>query len=94
MSKRIEIPDSSDDVLRVMKEYASKRGFQYTDTELEIIAEDCFLYFQSRGWKSGSKVIAYWPAVAMRWLLNNAKRDRKLPLKRGPNLRKRLMGEE
>jgi len=31
------------------------------------MAQNCYLYFESRGWSG----IKYWPAVAMRWVLTN-----------------------
>lgn len=80
--------DNSEEVLTVMKEYRDDKGFRYSDSELEFVAENCYLHFESQQWKG----VKYWPAACMRWLLNNAKRDGKLPLKSGENFRKRILG--
>lgn len=60
-------PNSVNDVLDVMKEYIKKKGYKFTDSKIMYLAEDCYLCFESRGWKG----VTYWPAAAMRWVLNN-----------------------
>ena len=59
-------PSSEKEVFIVMQEYSQKKGYLFSDTQLKFMAENCFLYFESRGWAS----IKYWPAVAMKWILN------------------------
>lgn len=66
-------PDSSDDVFNIMKQYIIKKGFSFTDSKIRYLAEDCFLYWESRKWKG----ITYWPAVAKRWILNNLDKQSK-----------------
>lgn len=60
-------PDNSEDVFLVMKSYSETKGLVFSDTELRIMAEKCYLTFESKGW-SGCK---YWPPLAMRWVLSN-----------------------
>jgi len=79
-------PKDSDEVYEAMKEYCSKKQFQVPNATLRFWAEDCFLYFESRGWKG----ISYWPAVAMRWCLTNIK---KLPKKDISPTKKKPMGK-
>jgi len=94
MSKGIYKPEDSDEVFEIMKEYKDKKGYRYKDEELKVIAEDCFLLFESRGWLSGNKPIKYYPAVVMRWLLGNATRNNRLPLTgNNINFRKQLLDE-
>lgn len=60
-------PKDYDEVFNVMKEYCQKKNFKFTDYQLKVMAEDCFLLYESKEW-SGTK---YWPPLAMRWVLNN-----------------------
>ncbi len=66
-------PESEVDVFEVMQQYCQKKGYSFSNTQLDYLAQDCYLYFESRGWKG----IAYWPAVAMRWVLQNLERSYK-----------------
>jgi len=60
-------PNNSNQVFETMKSYCKEKSFNFTDRELEYMAEDCYLLFESRGWKG----ITFWPAVVKRWVLNN-----------------------
>jgi len=64
---KINRPNSDKDVLREMRKYCQDKGYTFSNTQLNFMAEDCYLFFESRGWKG----IKYWPAVAMRWVLTN-----------------------
>jgi len=66
-------PNSSNDVFEIMKDYCDRKEFVFSVSQLKYMAEDCYLFFESRGW-SGVK---YWPAIAMRWVLNNLKNQSK-----------------
>ena len=59
-------PKSVDEVFSVMKDYCQKKKYLFSDVQLRFLAENCFLYFESRGWAN----IKYWPSLAMRWILN------------------------
>lgn len=72
-------PSSSEEVYEVMAEYCSKKQFQVSNATLRFWAEDCFLWYESRGWKG----IQYWPAVAMRWCLTNVKKLPKKDISKG-----------
>ena len=60
-------PNLEEEVLEVMKDYCKKKGYLFSNTQLDFMAQSCYLYFESRGWIG----IKYWPAVAMRWVLTN-----------------------
>ena len=64
-------PNSDTEVLEVMKGYCQDKGYVFSDTQLDYMAQSCYLYFESRGWVG----IKYWPAVAKRWCLNNLERS-------------------
>lgn len=66
---KISKPDNEDEVLKVMQDYCIKKKFNISFSQLQYLASDCYLYFESRGWAG----VKYWPAVAMRWVLNNTK---------------------
>jgi len=66
MAQKISKPDNSDEVLDVMRSYNKKKGFGLSEKKLEYLAEDCFLQHTGQGW-AGSR---YWPALAMRRVLN------------------------
>jgi len=63
---RANKPHSEEEVFEVMKEYAKKKGYSFTDTQLRFIAENCYLSYESKEW-CGTK---YWPPLVMKWLLN------------------------
>jgi len=71
---KVNKPQSEEDVFEVMKEYSKKKGYSFSNTQLDYMAQNCYLYFESKGWKG----IAYWPAVAMRWVLNNLDKQYKV----------------
>ena len=60
-------PNSEEDVFNVMKEYSKKKGYSFSDTQLRFTAENCYLFYESRGWCG----VTYWPPLAMKWCLNN-----------------------
>lgn len=60
-------PNSDQDVFSVMEKYCQDKGYIFSNTQLDFMAQSCYLHFESRGWVS----IKYWPAVAMKWVLNN-----------------------
>jgi len=62
-------PKNSDAVYRTMRDYCSTKQFNLSDSELKIMAESCFLFFESKGWKGTT----YWPPLAKRWVLMNKK---------------------
>ena len=64
---KISKPASDRDVFSVMEKYCQDKGYTFSDAQLDFFAQSCFLYFESKGWKG----ISYWPAVCMRWVLNN-----------------------
>lgn len=73
-------PNSDTEVLEVMREYCRKKGYNFSNAQLDFMAQSCFLYFESKGWKS----ISYWPAVCMRWVLNNLDKQSKPAYKSRP----------
>lgn len=64
---RVSKPNNTEEVLDVMRKYNIEKGFGCTITQLQYMAEICFLSFEAKGWV-GSK---YWPALAKKWVLNN-----------------------
>lgn len=64
-------PNSDTEVLEVMQKYCIDKGYNFSDTQLDYMAQSCYLYFESKGWKG----VTYWPAVCMRWVLNNLRRS-------------------
>ena len=97
-------PNSEEAVFIIMQEYSTKKGYSFSDTQLRFMAENCYLYFESRGWGG----IKYWPAVAMKWCLNEkgsyAKRNEgkydkktityKKPKPHGQSIRDRILEDE
>jgi len=86
-----EYPDESIQVYNVMVEYATKRGWSISTSKLKNLAEGCFLYYMARGWCNAK----YWPALAMKWVLDYySKLPKDSPRKQkrsGPSLRDRLL---
>jgi len=64
---KINKPNFDTEVLEIMKSYCQDKGYTFSDTQLDYMAQSCYLHFESRGWVN----IKYWPAVAKRWCLNN-----------------------
>ena len=73
-------PESDKDVFSIMKKYCNDKGFNFSDAQLNYMAQDCYLFFESKRWAG----IKYWPAVVMRWALNNAhkQQNNKQPYKK------------
>ena len=91
---KVSKPESDKEVFSVMRQYSKKKEFNFTDSKLRYLAEDCFLYWEGRKWKG----ISYWPAVAMRWILTNLdKQTRKhapLPNFKGKSIRDKIIEQE
>ena len=97
-------PNSEEEVFAVMKDYSGKKGYSFTDTQLRFMAENCFLFWEGRKWDK----VSYWPAVCMRWVLNEAKPTRyaeqgkfnkkavsyKKPTIKGKSVRDKIMERE
>ena len=65
----ISKPKDEGEVLEVMEKYAKTKGYSFSDSQLQHIAESCYLHYEGRGWQ-GCK---YWPAWVMKWLLTQSK---------------------
>ena len=90
-------PKSVDEVFSVMKDYCQKKKYLFSDVQLRFLAENCFLYFESRGWAN----IKYWPAVAMKWCLNNLHKQSKQnynkrsdKINKGKTVRQQILEEQ
>lgn len=86
-------PESDIDVLTIMEKYCQDKGYNFSDTQLDFMAQSCYLYFEGRGWKG----ISYWPAVAMRWVLNNLDKQTKANYKSKPQsktVRQQILEDE
>lgn len=87
-------PNSEEEIFVVMKDYSTKKEYSFTDIQLRFMAENCFLHFESRGWTG----IKYWPAVAMKWCLNNLDKQPKVSYKskqpKGKSIKKIIMEQE
>ena len=64
---KFDKPENSETVFTVMVDYCKTKQFNLPDAEIRFMAEDCFLFFESKGWKDTK----YWPALAMRWCLTS-----------------------
>ncbi len=88
---KINKPNSDTEILEVMKSYCQDKGYTFSDSQLDYMAQSCFLHFESRGWVS----IKYWPAVAKRWCLNNLDKQIKCNYKpKGKSTREKIMERE
>ena len=88
---KISKPQSDEDVLSVMTKYCQDKRYTFNNTQLDFMAQSCFLYFESRGWKT----ISYWPAVAKRWVLNNLDKHYKSKSKpQGKSVRDTILEQE
>lgn len=88
-------PNSVDDVFNIMKQYVEKKKFSFIDSKISYLAEDFFLFWESRGWKGTT----YWPPLAMRWILNNLDKQYKAtykpqPKTQGKSVRDKIMERE
>lgn len=85
-------PDDIDQVIKVMVEYVEKKKWNISLQTIEDLAEGCFLYYMARGWCNAK----YWPALAMKWVLDYHSRVSKSedsspePECKGPTLKERL----
>ena len=81
-------PQSDEEVFLVMQEYCRKKKYTFSNNQLDFMAQSCYLYFESRGWKT----ISYWPAVAKRWVLNNLDKQCKIkPKSQGKSIRDTIL---
>lgn len=88
---KVNKPQSDVDVFDVMKDYCTKKGYLFSHAQLDYMAQSCYLYFESKGWKG----ITYWPAVCMRWVLNNLDKQMKHDHKsKGKSIRNKIMEQE
>lgn len=97
---KVSRPESVDEVFEVMKKYSQKKGYQFTETQLRFMAENCYLLYESRGWCG----VKYWPPLAMKWILNERgkfgdKPDKKVvsykkPKLHGKSVRDKIMEKE
>jgi len=86
-------PQSDTEVLDVMKKYCQDKGYNFSDAQLDFFAQSCYLYFEGKGWKG----VSYWPAVAMRWVLNNLDKQYKqsyIKKDKGKTVRQQIMEQE
>ena len=87
-------PDNIEQVIAVMKEYILKKKFTFSESQIEYMAEDFYLYFEGRSWDN----IRYWPSVAMRWVLNSVTKfgsqpvQKEEPKSNEPTLRDKILG--
>ena len=70
---KLSKPNSEEEVFEVMKNYSIKKGYVFSNTQLDYMAQSCYLLYESRGWCG----IKYWPAVAMKWVLTNVNSQQK-----------------
>ena len=64
--QKVYIPNSADEVCQVMQSYILKKKFNFSEAQIEYMAESMYLYFEGRAWAG----IKFWPSVAQRWVLN------------------------
>lgn len=89
-------PQSEEDVFSVMKDYSIKKGYSFTDIQLRFMAENCYLFWEGRNWDK----VSYWPAVCMRWVLNERGKfgkdimSPKKPKPQGKSVRDKIMEQE
>ncbi len=88
-------PNSDSEVLAVMQSYCADKGYSFSKTQLDFMAQSCFLCYESKGWKGTT----YWPPLAMRWILNNLDKQYKNTYKpqsklQGKSVRDRIMEGE
>jgi len=88
---KISKPISDQEVFSVMQKYCQDKGYTFSNAQLDFMAQSCYLYFESRGWKT----ISYWPAVCMRWVLNNLDKQCKTkPKSQSKSVREIIMENE
>lgn len=94
MSNKVNKPESDAEVLEVMRKYCEKKGYNFSNTYLDYMAQSCYLTYESKGWAG----IKYWPPLAMKWVLNNLdkqlKHDYKPKLSKGKSVRDKIMESE
>lgn len=88
---KVNKPQSDKDVFSVMKNYCIDKGYTFSDSQLDYLAQSCYLYFESKSWDK----IKYWPAVCMRWVLNNLdKQCNAKPKLQGKSVRDTILEQE
>ena len=95
MSKKY-IPKSCEEVFDVMKQYNKEKEFNIPEVTLRYLAEDAFLFWESRNWEK----VTYWPAVIKRWVLTSRTKSnpivKPIPFQspcKGESVRDRLLRE-
>jgi len=63
-------PLTDSDVRKAMQDYISDKNWYISDANLDYISEDCFLFWEGKGWAG----VKYWPAVVKRWVLTEKNR--------------------
>lgn len=91
---KVSKPESDQEVFSVMKEYCRKKGYRFSNKQLDFMAQSCFFCYESKGWKGTT----YWPPLAMRWVLNNLDKQYKESYKpkppKGQSVRDKIMERE
>ena len=84
-------PQSDTEVLDVMTKYCQDKGYTFSNTQLDFMAQSCFFCYESKGWKG----VTYWPPLAMRWVLNNLDKQCKIkPKLQDKSVRDTIMEQE
>lgn len=90
---KLNKPQSDEEVLLVMQEYCQKKGYTFSNSQLDYLAQSCFFCYESKGWKGTT----YWPPLAMRWVLNNLDKQLKYNYKskpKGKSIRDTILEQE
>ena len=87
-------PNSDTEVLEVMQKYCQDKGYTFSNTQLDFMAQSCFFCYESKGWKGTT----YWPPLAKRWVLNNLDKQYKQSYKpkqrEGQSVRDKILEQE
>jgi len=86
-------PTSEKEVLEVMQKYCKEKGYNFSEQQLDIMAQSCFFTFESKGWKG----VTYWPPLAKRWILTNLDKQIKKPYynkPQGKTVREQILEQE
>lgn len=73
-------PNDDCEVSQVIKDYIASKGWYVNSRDLTYLAEDCLLFWESRGWAG----VKYWPAVVKRWVLTEQRRKNSLIKTKSP----------
>ena len=90
---KLNKPESDTEVFSVMEKYCKDKGYTFSDTRLDYMAQSCFFCYESKGWKGTT----YWPPLAMRWVLNNLDKQQSSyykPKLQGRSIRQKIMEQE